>query len=212
MKMVSIKILVLALILLLPLKQLHSNGGDKNKNNSSAKVSGIPSTTHFNINKISTIISNDGTCDNNPGHSNLEGLIYPKGTGKTAVFESGFVWGGKVNGQIRVGGSTYSTGLQPGKIIQKAQAQDPLDPSVRIFRVRSDFASADLSSEINDGEGTETQIRQQYQKDWNEWPAEDGAPFNDVDGDNKYNPLVDIPGVPGADVTIYFIANDLDSV
>ena len=56
----------------------------------------------------------------------------------------------------------------------------------------------DLSSEINDGEGTESQIRQQYQKDWNEWPATDGAPFKDVDGDGSYNPSTDIPGVPGS--------------
>jgi hypothetical protein len=202
--------LAMILILILSIEQLHSDGGIRNKKNSLMKVSGVPSTTHFNINNISTLISNDGTCDDNL-NPNLEGLIYPKGTGKTAVFESGFVWGGKVNGQIRVGGSTYLSGLQAGKIIQKGQAQDQLDPSARIFRVRHDFATADLSSEINDAEGTESQIREQYQKDWNEWPAADGAPYKDIDGDGTYNPSVDVPGVPGADVTIFYIANDLDS-
>jgi len=211
MKLNYAKTLIMIFILTLPLKQLHANGGVRNKNNSSTKVSGVPSTTHFNINNISTRISNDGTCDNNP-NPNLEGLIYPKGTNKTAVFESGFVWGGKVNGQIRVGGSTYTSGLQPGKIIKKGEAQNLQDPSARLFRVRSDFATADLSSEINDGEGTESQIRQQYQTDWDEWPAADGAPFKDNDGDGIYNPSVDVPGVPGSNVTIFYIANDLDSV
>ena len=98
MRMINIKIHVLTLILLLPIKFLYSNGGIKNKSNSTSKISGVPSVTHFNINNISTNISNDGSCDNNPENSNLEGLNYPKGTGKTAVFESGFVWGGKING------------------------------------------------------------------------------------------------------------------
>ena len=140
MKLINIITVVVIFILTLSVYQIFANGGVKN--NSSSKISGIPSTTHFNINNISTHISNDGTCDNYPGQSNLEGLIYPKGTGKTAVFESGFVWGGKVNGQIRVGGSTYSSGLQPGKIIQTGHSSRSLDPSARIFRVRSDFATA----------------------------------------------------------------------
>lgn len=202
---------IIVLIILTALINLYAEGGDKNKKNVPSKILGTPSTTHFDINNISTRISNDGTCDNN-SNSNLEGLVYPKGTGKTAIFYSGFVWGGTVNGQIRVGGSVYRSGLQPGKIIQKGTAQNPQDPLVRIFRVRKDFATADLKSEINDGEGTADEIRAQYQKDWNGWPAADGAPYTDVDGDGKYNPSIDIPGVPGADQTIFYIANDLDSI
>ncbi|MCL5028791.1 MAG: hypothetical protein M1480_07195, partial [Bacteroidetes bacterium] len=202
--------IIIVLIILAALVKLYAEGGDKNKKNIPSKILSSPSTTHFDINNISTRISNDGTCDDNY-NSNLEGLVYPKGSNKSAIYKSGFVWGGMVNGQIRVGGSVYRSGLQPGKIIQKGTAQNPEDPSVRIFRVRKDFAAADLKSEINDGEGTADEIRAQYQKDWNEWPAADGAPFTDVDGDGKYNPSVDITGVPGADQTIFYIANDIDT-
>ena len=198
------------LIIFIQTTSLFADGGDKTKNKSLNKILGTPSATRFNINNISTRIVNDGTCDNN-ANPNLEGLEYPKSSGKNPIYWSGFVWGGKVNGQIRVGGSTYRSGLMPGKIVQKGTAQNPQDPSVRIFRVRKDFATADLSSEINDGEGSADQIRTQYQKDWNEWPASDGAPFTDVDHDGKFNPSIDIPGVPGADQTIFYIANDLDA-
>ncbi len=54
------------------------------------------------------------------------------------------------------------------------------------------------------------EIRAQYDMDWNEWPATDGAPFQDVDSNGVYDPKADIPGVPGADQTVWFVANDLN--
>ena len=51
----------------------------------------------------------------------------------------------------------------------------------------------------------------QYLKDWIEWPAAEGAPFTDVDGDGIYNPSIDIPGEPGAAQTLWFVANDVDT-
>lgn len=36
------------------------------------------------------------------------------------------------------------------------------------------------------------------------------APFEDLNNDGVYNPLVDIPGISGADQTIWYVANDLD--
>ena len=193
---------------------LYSEGDEKNKRY--LKPSAYNSYTHFNINKISTWVYNDGTTDENKnGNSGFE---YPKGTGKTAIFSSGFIWGGKINGQVRVGGSAYRSGLKPGRILNSGvpwyqlQAENPNDPHVRIYRVRPDYKTADLSSEINDGEGTKEQIRAQYEKDWNEWPAQFGAPFKDVDNDGVYNPTLDIPGVPKAHQTIWYVANDVDSI
>ena len=48
----------------------------------------------------------------------------------------------------------------------------------------------------------------QYEKDWNEWPAYKGAPFYDVNKNGKYEPDIDIPGVPGASQTIWINYND----
>ena len=41
-----------------------------------------------------------------------------KGSEKTAVFQSGFLFGGKVNGEIKINGSIYSSGMTPGKILE----------------------------------------------------------------------------------------------
>jgi len=69
---------------------------------------------------------------------------------------------------------------------------------------------------------TDAQIaagKAQYEHDWNDWPALEGAPFDDVDGDGVYTPgtwdatnkvwIGDVPGVPGSDQTIWTVANDL---
>ncbi len=172
------------------------------------KVTGTPNITKMNINNLSTYIYNDGNSDiDENGNSGLE---FPKGSGKTAVFESGLVWGAMVNNQIRVGGSAYRQGLQPGKILQDGSAEPGSNPNVRIYRVRPDYATGDLSPEANDEGASVESIRSQYEQDWMEWPAADGAPFADIDSNGTYDPAVDIPGVPGADQTIWYVANDLN--
>ncbi|MCX7876021.1 MAG: hypothetical protein N2321_07640 [Melioribacteraceae bacterium] len=185
-----------------------AKGGDEKKNTLN-KTLGTPVYTKFNINNISTWIRNDGQTDiNQNGNS---GLVFPKGSNKTAVFQSGFLWGGKVDGQVRVGGSVYRQGTVPGYIKPDFTAANPNDADVRIYRVRRDYKTGDLSSELADGDGPSIDaIRAQYEKDWNEWPWRQGAPFEDVNGNKTYEPNVDIPGVPGADQTVWFVANDLD--
>lgn len=165
--------------------------------------------TKFSINKISTWIYNNGDTDIQPnGNSGFE---YPKGSNKHAIFESGLVFGGIVNGKKLVGGSTYNQGLTPGRILEDGTPQNPDDPSVRVYRVRPDFTYSDLSIEISDEEKSFEEIYNQYEKDWNEWPGNFGAPYTDVDKNGSYNPSIDIPGVPGAHQTIWYVANDFDS-
>ncbi len=161
----------------------------------------------FNINNISTFIYRDGRADNDPNTGN-SGFQYPKSSGKTTMYESGFVWGAKIDGEIRVGGSTYSSGLNPGKILSVGSAEDINSPNVRVYRVRRDYKDADLQMEANDEGKTAQEIFSQYEKDWNEWPAESGAPFEDKNMNGKYEPLVDIPGT--GDQTLWFVANDLN--
>ncbi len=190
-----------------------AEGGDK-KNNTLNKITGSPVYKKFNVNRISTYFKNDGESDINPnGNSGFE---YPRRSGKTAVFQAGLVWAGRVNGQIRAGGSSYRQGTVPGKILNSGVSADQLigeDPNlanVRNYRVRPDYLTGSVQAEIDDGEGSESEVRAAYEKDWMEWPAADGAPFEDVDEDGVYDPLVDIPGVPGADQTIWFVCNDTD--
>lgn len=185
------------------------------KDNNPRKINGKPDFTFFDINNISTFIYNDGGTDFNLLQGS--GFEYPKGSRKALVFSSGLVWGAKYNGQVRVGGSTFKQGLVGGKILPDGSAENFNADNVRIYRVRRDFAdlnnreNVDVSAEINDQQGSAKQIRDQYIKDWNEWPANDGAPFEDINNDGFYNADIDIPGIPGADQTIWYVANDLDS-
>jgi hypothetical protein len=173
------------------------------------KTDGSPVYTYMNINNISTVLRDNGTADIDPTQNN-SGLVFPKGSRKTAIFESGLLWAARVPGdpQVRVGGSAYSSGLQPGKYLSPGVAEDPNLDKNRIYRVRPDWRAGDVSSEITDESMTAAQVRARYQSDWNEWPWLDGAPYVDVDGNGAYNPAVDVPGVKGASQTIWFVAND----
>lgn len=188
---------------------------DTKKDSKLNKIKGSPSRTYLNINNISTQIYNNGNSDIDP--SGNSGLIFPKGSGKGAVYESGLLWGAKIDGdpQVRVGGSAYRQGLQPGKILSGGIPESPELPKNRIYRVRPDVfpngPNVDLTSDAVDEKSSVSAIRAQYELDWLEWPAADGAPYDDVDGNGTYNPDTDIPGVPGADQTIWFVANDLDA-
>ena len=94
--------------------------------------------TKLNTNNVSTYFYNDGNSEIEPFGN--PGTQYPSGSGLTAVFESGLLWGAYVPGdpQARVGGSAYRQGLQPGKIISPGVAENPYLPKNRIYRVRRD--------------------------------------------------------------------------
>jgi len=182
---------------------------------------GEPDIAYLNLNNISTIFLNNGTSDFDPNIIPFggSGFKYPKETGKTAVFRSGLLWGAKIAGdpQVRVGGSAYRTGLQGGKILSPGVAEDPNDPHVRIYRVRPDVypggPPVDLSWEALDEVKTEPEVRAQYELDWTEWRAQDGAPYLDGNNNGQYDPdptSYDVPGIEGAIQTIWFVANDLD--
>ncbi len=169
-----------------------------------------PHNTWLNVNNISTQFQNIGLGDHNESLSG-PGFVFPKGSGKTVVYESGLLWGVRIGDSIHVGGSTYNSGLQPGKILAPGIAEDRNLPKNRIYRVRPDYAAADLSSEVADEGRPVSEIRNQYATDWNEWPARDGAPFDDRNGNGTYEPGIDIPGKKGADQTVWYVCNDLDT-
>ncbi|MFA7289015.1 MAG: hypothetical protein WC055_09040 [Melioribacteraceae bacterium] len=194
--------------------QIISQQKENEKKSPLLKVNGEPSYSKFNINKISTWFKNDGESD--MSQNGNSGFIYPKGSWRTAVFQSGLLWGGKVDAQVRVGGSVYRQGTVPGRVIKNAtgkwEAVNPNDPDVRIYRVRPDYAYANLLNEVNDGDGKDQkEVRERYKTDWMEWPAAQGAPFDDINKNGLYDPLIDIPGIPGADQTLWFVCNDFDS-
>jgi len=166
-----------------------AEGDGGNKKTRLNKPDGAPIRAFMNINNISTVIKNTGISDIDVGESNP---------------------------QVRVGGSTYAEGLQGGAILSDGTVEDADAPHVRIYRVRPTVypggPSVDVSVEANDEGKSEADVRAQYELDWAEWPAEYGAPYYDGNDNDMYDPipdpvdsLRDIPGVPGADQTIWYV-------
>jgi hypothetical protein len=181
-----------------------------------------PFSTLVNINNISMWISYDGASARNPSTGN-SGVTYPRGTA-TSIYADGFLWGGQVHDGgtqvLRVNGGTYQQGNVGGRIISKGVAEDQGDPSVRIYRIRRDYLTADLRLDAAEvltkaidkvTDGDIAAVRDQYAKDWAEWPASKGAPFYDKNNDGVYDPNVDEPGVANADQVVWFVINDLNS-
>jgi hypothetical protein len=94
-----------------------------------------------------------------------------------------------------------------------------MSPRTPFAAIQSIIAAEELPF-ISRYEGyTEQEIYDQYIKDWNEWPADLGAPFvygkdsNNVQRNaGPYDPQYDIPGQPGADQTLWYVANDCNIV
>lgn len=205
--------------------------------NQVAKTLGQPTRSQLNINLLAHWIYADGTSAHNP-ITGGNGIYFPRGTyGAGVIYIDGLLWGGFVqDGQqpeLRVGGSTYNTGLIQGAITSKGVAEDPEAADVRIWRIRPDYKTANLRQDaaemeemgINDvTDADEEALRAQYATDWEEWPWEKGAPFYDVNGNGRLdagveedlngNGVIELgereePGVAGADQVLWFVANDL---
>ncbi|MDQ7818243.1 MAG: T9SS type A sorting domain-containing protein [Melioribacteraceae bacterium] len=208
MKGSIIRIKLFFLMLVLTSSINFSQNDPCDKTNNLQKISGNPSGIRFNINNIATWFNNNGISDEAPDFNS--GFEFPKGSGKYASYSSSLLWGGKVNGEVRVGGCYYRSGLQPGKILSDGKAENPDNDNVRIYRVRPDYKTSSFETEIMLNEGVFEGLKFSYEKDWNKWPANDGAPYQDVNKNGNYEPDIDIAGVQGADQTLWFIANDLN--
>jgi Secretion system C-terminal sorting domain len=166
----------------------------------------------MDINNITSWILNDGFHPAPIGNGGVAGTFYngtfPKGTAG-GVYTEGINWGGLVfdgnNPLVRANGSTYFNGNYP---------------LTRLYRVRSFYDKKYLRNDaantflVPDSAVTDSMINViylNYQKDWNQWPADKGAPFYDKNKDGKYEPDSDIPGVPGASQTIWISYDDRNS-
>ena len=125
-------------------------------------VADVDNNTRIDINNIEMFVTNHGSFawDITTGNS---GLVFPKGTDKTAVFAAGLWIGCEVDGEERAVVAEFSQEFAPGNMINGTFAQD--NPSFRVYK-------------ITRGDGPEN-------PDWVEWPIDQGAPV-----DSAGNPLV----------------------
>ncbi len=204
-------LLIIFVFLFAGLNSFASWKGDKNKNNKTrlSKTAADPQSSLIDINNTTCWVTDFG---------NHEWVVaaswngaFPKGTAAGAIFSEGILWGGQVNDGssplVRVNGNDYGSGT--ASLLG------------RVFRVRPDYQSGDLTDDAanfnNEGVGQVSQgqidaLRAQYAKDWAEWPADQGALYQDVDGNGKYDPAIDVPGIPGASQTMFIMYDDRNSV
>ncbi len=106
---------------------------------------------NVSINEVKMWIGNNGYGSHNP-YTDGQGFFWPGGenAAKGAVFQDGLVWGGKVDGEIRTGGSTYRSGLRPGNILPDGTPADSGDLSTQVWKIRKNWQNLPQST----GEGS----------------------------------------------------------
>ncbi len=189
------------------------------------------SKTLCNISNWACWVYDNGLSAHSPDGSS--GAFYPIETA-TAIYQDGFIWGGKVDtdgdgigDRVRVGGQQYNIGTVPGWVISggdvgEAVVADPSDPAVRVYRIRSDYQhisdselleDAAMQNEVSRMRVTDEMkqaIIDQYEQDWEEWPVHLGAPYYDKDNDEVFTAGIDEPGIANADQVLWFVVNDYD--
>jgi len=178
----------------------------KTDNDSVKALSGrftiFPSVTDsIIINQIKYFFRNDGLSSADPKNDFSTGLLWPGGESayQSALFLDGFTIGGIINGEVYANGSTWRSGLIPGVINSDGTASNPTDSLFKIWKIRKDWEI------LNSGS-----LKSQLEHDYNNWPGNIGAPFNDINNNNTYDPSIDLPQIWG-DETNWFVCNDLDS-
>ena len=210
-----------------------------------------PDRSFLDINNATVVLDRTGQYAFQDPFTGANGS-FPRATSGNTTFAQGFMFAGKVKDggsvEVRSGGSTYFTGMKPGGLQPDGTPEDRGNAErFHVWRVHRDWEErsvqqqsaayrAGISNPSNVSESAVTETREQYEYDWNNWPANDGAPFQDCDNDGQYNPAppeavgsatrcedlrearddgeiqnVDIPGRPGADQTLWTVANDIGS-
>lgn len=228
------------------------NGSNRSRTPSLNHTLGTPAYQILNINNLWTWFRSDGQSNHSPTAD--DGCYFPRGT-KWVIYQDGLMWGGKprldslyavppTNQPIRVGGATYNIGTQAGWIQgtgASATPADPALPAVRVYRIRRDYkemSPAELARDASEyfekllsdvTQADMDQVKQQYEKDWTEWPVDRGAPYIERNGTPGYQPPpldatakqlieqnLDEPGVAGADPNspadqvVWTVFNDLN--
>jgi hypothetical protein len=146
-------------------------------------------------------VSNNGDGSHDP-NTDGNGFYWPGGkrAEKAAIFEDGLIWGCIVSGDTVVNGNNHRQGLQAGNILPNGTADDPQNPRYRIYKIRKDWQDLQPGPE-----------KDKYERDYNEWPVEDGAPWVDEDGNGLFTNGIDQPRFDGDEV-LWYVSNDLDSL
>jgi len=151
-------------------------------------------------NEVFMWVGNIGDGSHDP-RTDGSGFYWPGGEEAeiAAIYQDGLVYGGKLNGEIRVNGNTHRAGLVPGIILENGEPDDPYQKKYNVFKFKKNWHTVPPGEE-----------REKYIYNIENWPVEIGAPFIDKNENGEYDEYFDIPG-NGADEFLYYVANGADS-
>ncbi len=185
----------LTLVLLVGFASLSFAGGEKNSDGKKQlnKTNTNDNNKYIAINQILMWVSNNGMGSHDP-RTDGSGFYWPGGENATisAIYEDGLIWGAKIGRETRVNGSVYRHGLQAGKILPNGEADNPNKDKYRIYKIRKGWEGLPPGP-----------IRDAYEKDYNEWPFDDGAPYTYDETGKK------VPQFIGDEV-LWCVSNDMD--
>jgi len=191
------EVIRLGIILLIPLLFMLSF---KSKDKSEiSKVSENDNYNYIAVNECFMWVSNNGSGSHDP-RTDGSGFYWPGGENAKipAIFQDGLLFGGKYSDEIRVNGNTHRQGLQAGKILEDGTPDDPSKEKYRVYKIRRDWEKIPPGPKRN-----------AYEKDYLEWPVEDGAPWIDKNNDGIYTVGIDEPEITG-DEMLWYVSNDMD--
>lgn len=131
---------------------------------------------------------------------NLNSVYWPGGKNafKSLSFPSVTI-GGIKNGNKHAYSTNSLARLIPGKILSNGKPDNPNLEKNRVYKIRKGWETLPFGKE-----------RDEFEKDYNEWPVEDGAPWEDIDGNGIFTRGIDKPLIFG-DETIWYVNNDMDT-
>lgn len=148
----------------------------------------IQTYVRFTPNRLSTYIANTGVFNQNFTQNNSPGLEWPIGSYKCVWFTAGLTIAAKVNGQLRMAAGSYSGEYAPGYILEDSVFTNADFKHYRISRFEDPKTNPD------------------YQNYYKMIPY--GAPYEDVNNNGAFDIGIDIPGMKGANETVFICITD----
>jgi len=151
------------------------------------------------ISQFNMLVPNNGMFGWSPTKKYF-GVMWPGGRNASIVLSgwTGFDWCGIVNNQTRVYPYGDILNYKPGKILDNGIPDDPTLSKYRVYKIKKNWEQMPTSPE-----------RDQLEKDYNEWPVEDGSPWEDINGDGIYTRGIDRPKFIGDEV-LWYVSNDTE--
>ena len=142
----------------------------------------------FAPNRLATFIANTGIFNQNIEQNNTPGLEWPAGSNKHVWFTAGLTIAAKVNGQLRMAAGSYNGEYRPGYIFGDSVFTNEDFRHYRISRFEDPNRNPDY---------------QNYSK-----MIPYGAPYEDVNNNGAFDIGIDIPGMKGANETVFICITD----